>query len=97
MTEREAAAAGKNFKIAKVPMKAVLRTRTLSESRGFLKALIGDDQKILGFVGFGYGAGEIMAVMQLGMHAGLPYTTLRDMVVAHPTLAEGVVVLLSAV
>lgn len=97
MTEREANAAGKKFKIAKVPMKAVLRTRTLSETRGFLKALIGDDNKILGFVGFGYGAGEIMAVIQLGMHAGLPYTRLRDMVVAHPTLAEGVVVLLSAV
>jgi pyruvate/2-oxoglutarate dehydrogenase complex dihydrolipoamide dehydrogenase (E3) component len=97
MTEREAAAAGKKFKIAKVPMKAVLRSRTLSETRGFLKTLIGDDKKVLGFVGFGYGAGEIMAVMQLGMHAGLPYTTLRDMAIAHPTMAEGVVVLLSAV
>ena len=97
MTEQEATAAGKKFKIAKVPMKAVLRTRTLSETRGFLKALIGDDKKILGFVGFGYGAGEIMAVIQLGMQAGLPYTTLREMTVAHPTLAEGVVVLLSAV
>jgi pyruvate/2-oxoglutarate dehydrogenase complex dihydrolipoamide dehydrogenase (E3) component len=78
-------------------MKAVLRSRTLSETRGFLKTLIGDDKKVLGFVGFGYGAGEIMAVMQLGMHAGLPYTTLRDMAIAHPTMAEGVVVLLSAV
>ncbi len=97
MTESEAAAAGKKFKIAKVPMKAVLRTRTLSETRGFLKALIGDDKKILGFVGFGYGAGEIMAVVQVGMQAGLPYTTLLDMTIAHPTLAEGVVVLFSAV
>jgi pyruvate/2-oxoglutarate dehydrogenase complex dihydrolipoamide dehydrogenase (E3) component len=97
MTEQEATAAGKKFKIAKVPMKAVLRTRTLSETRGFLKALIGDDKKILGFVGFGYGAGEIMAVIQLGMQAGLQYTMLREMTVAHPTLAEGVVVLLSAV
>jgi hypothetical protein len=31
------------------------------------------------------------------MHAGLPYTVLRDMVITHPTLAEGIVSLLSAV
>jgi hypothetical protein len=31
------------------------------------------------------------------MAAGLPYTALRDMVLTHPTMAEGLVVLFSAV
>jgi pyruvate/2-oxoglutarate dehydrogenase complex dihydrolipoamide dehydrogenase (E3) component len=33
--------------------------------------------------------GEVMAVVQVAMRAGLPYTALRDMVFAHPTMAEG--------
>jgi hypothetical protein len=31
------------------------------------------------------------------MRAGLPYSVLRDMTISHPTLAEGVIPLLSAV
>ena len=86
------------FRVSKIPMASVLRTRTLSETRGFLKALIstGDDQ-ILGFTGFGVGAGETMATVQLAMKAAIPYTVLRDMTISHPTLAEGIVSLFSAV
>ena len=79
-------------------MASVLRTRTLSETRGFLKTLISAmDDQILGFTGFGVGAGETMATVQLAMKAGIPYTVLRDMTVTHPTLAEGIVALFSAV
>jgi len=79
-------------------MASVLRTRTLSETRGFLKALISTmDDEILGFTGFGVGAGETMATVQLAMKAGIPYTVLRDMTITHPTLAEGIVSLFSAV
>ena len=38
-----------------------------------------------------------MAVVQVAMAAGLPYTALRDMVLTHPTIAEGLTVLFSAV
>jgi pyruvate/2-oxoglutarate dehydrogenase complex dihydrolipoamide dehydrogenase (E3) component len=31
-----------------------------------------------------------MATVQLVMKAGLPYTILKDMVIAHPTLSEGI-------
>lgn len=86
------------YRLAKIPMVAVLRTRTLSETRGFLKALVdtGSD-RILGFMAFGVGAGEILAVVQLAMLAGLPYTTLRDAIFTHPTLPEGLISLFSAV
>jgi pyruvate/2-oxoglutarate dehydrogenase complex dihydrolipoamide dehydrogenase (E3) component len=42
-------------------------------------------------------AGETMATVQLAMKAEIPYTVLRDMTIAHPTLAEGIVLLFSNV
>ena len=86
------------YRLAKIPMENVLRTRTLSETRGFLKALIEQDgDGILGFTAFGVEAGEVMAVVQVAMVAGLPYTALRDMVLTHPTMAEGLGALFAAV
>jgi pyruvate/2-oxoglutarate dehydrogenase complex dihydrolipoamide dehydrogenase (E3) component len=97
LSEQEATKQGVKFRVAKLPMKAVLRTRTLSETRGFLKALIGEDDRVLGFTAFGVEAGELMAVVQVAMTAGLPYTALRDSVFTHPTVAEGLVGLFAAV
>ena len=79
-------------------MAAVLRARTLSETRGFMKALIDtESDRILGFTAFGVGAGEIMASVQIAMIAQLPYTALRDAVLTHPTLPEGLIPLFSTV
>jgi pyruvate/2-oxoglutarate dehydrogenase complex dihydrolipoamide dehydrogenase (E3) component len=98
LNESQAKQKGIPYRVAKIPMAAVLRTRTLSETRGFLKVLVSaTDNQILGFTGFGVGAGETMATVQLAMRAGIPYTVLRDMTVTHPTLAEGLVPLFSAV
>jgi pyruvate/2-oxoglutarate dehydrogenase complex dihydrolipoamide dehydrogenase (E3) component len=49
----------------------------------------------VGFTAFGVGAGEILASVQVAMIAGLPYTVLRDAVLTHPTLAEGLIPLFS--
>lgn len=78
-------------------MAAVLRTQTLGETEGFLKALIDDNDRVLGFTALGVGAGELLAPVQLLMSTGLPYTTLRDLIVTHPTLTEGLVYLFSSV
>jgi pyruvate/2-oxoglutarate dehydrogenase complex dihydrolipoamide dehydrogenase (E3) component len=43
------------------------------------------------------GAGELLAPVQLAMSAALPYTVLRDLIVTHPTLTEGLVYLFSSV
>jgi pyruvate/2-oxoglutarate dehydrogenase complex dihydrolipoamide dehydrogenase (E3) component len=97
MSEVEAQQQGMAYRLFKVPMAAVLRTRTLSETRGFLKALVAvDSDRILGFTAFGVSAGEIMASVQIAMIAGLPYTGLRDAILTHPTLLEGLVVLFSS-
>jgi pyruvate/2-oxoglutarate dehydrogenase complex dihydrolipoamide dehydrogenase (E3) component len=71
-------------------MGAVLRTRTTGETRGFMKAILdARTDRILGFTMFGPEAGEVMAAVQTAMLAGLPYTGLRDAILAHPTMAEG--------
>ena len=98
LSEREARDRGVGYRLAKVPMEAVLRARTLSETRGFLKALIEEEgDRILGFTAFGAEAGEVMAVVQVAMLAGLPYTALRDAILTHPTMAEGLAALFSSV
>jgi pyruvate/2-oxoglutarate dehydrogenase complex dihydrolipoamide dehydrogenase (E3) component len=97
LNEREAQAQGIRYRLFKVPMEAVLRAHTLSEMRGFLKALVeADGDRILGFTAFGVGAGETMAAVQIAMIAGLPYTALRDAVLTHPTLVEGLIPLFSS-
>ncbi len=98
LSEREAQAQGIAYRLAKIPTAAVLRTRTLSETRGFLKALIEKEgDRILGFTAFAPGAGELLAPVQLAMAAGLPYTALRDAILTHPTVSEGLGVLFAAV
>jgi pyruvate/2-oxoglutarate dehydrogenase complex dihydrolipoamide dehydrogenase (E3) component len=89
MNEAEAKAKGTHYRLVKMPMAEVLRTHTISEPRGFMKALIGDDERILGFTAFGAEASEAMAAVQTAMLGGLPYSALRDAIFAHPTTAEG--------
>jgi pyruvate/2-oxoglutarate dehydrogenase complex dihydrolipoamide dehydrogenase (E3) component len=98
LSETEAKERGIPYRLAKIPMAAVIRARTLSEPRGFMKALIDTtSDRILGFTAFGVGVGEIMPTVQIAMAAGLPYTLLRDSVIAHPTIAEGLGPLFSSV
>ena len=98
LSETEAKERGIAYRLAKIPMVAVLRTRTLSETRGFLKALIDtESDRILGFTALGVEAGEIIAAVQVAMFAGLPYTALRDAIFSHPTMLEGLIPLFSSV
>ena len=98
VNESEAKGRHLAYRVARMPMSAVLRTRTISEPRGFMKMLIdhGSD-RILGFTVFGAEASELMAVVQTAMLGGLPYTALRDALFTHPTAAEGLTTLLANV
>jgi pyruvate/2-oxoglutarate dehydrogenase complex dihydrolipoamide dehydrogenase (E3) component len=90
LSEEEARRQGIAVRVAKLPIVKVLRARTTSETRGFMKALVeADGDRILGFTMFGAEAGEVMAVVQTAMLAAMPYTGLRDAIIAHPTMAEG--------
>jgi pyruvate/2-oxoglutarate dehydrogenase complex dihydrolipoamide dehydrogenase (E3) component len=98
LNESEAQRTGIAYRVAKIPLASVLRTRTLSETNGFFKALVAaDSDRILGFTALGVDAGEIIAVVQTAMLTGAPYTTLRDAIFTHPTMAEGLTVLFANV
>jgi hypothetical protein len=93
MNESNVKAKNVPYRVAQLPMSLVLRTRTLSQTRGFIKALIADDDHILGFTALGAEASELMAVVQTAMLGGMPYTALRDAIFTHPTAAEGLIAL----
>jgi pyruvate/2-oxoglutarate dehydrogenase complex dihydrolipoamide dehydrogenase (E3) component len=90
LSERDAQQRGIAVRVSKLPMSAVLRTRTIGETAGFMKLLVeaaGD--RVLGFAMIGPEAGEVMAAVQTAMLGGLHYTVLRDAILTHPTMAEG--------
>jgi len=98
LNESEAQKQAIPYRLATMPMVNVLRTHTLGETRGFLKALVSTEtDEILGFTAFGAEVSEMMAAVQTAMLAKLPYTGLRDAILAHPTMAEGLTVLFAAV
>jgi pyruvate/2-oxoglutarate dehydrogenase complex dihydrolipoamide dehydrogenase (E3) component len=77
-------------RVVTMPLQEVLRTWATGETRGFMKALLdASSDQIRGFTMFGADAGEVMAVVQTAMLAGLPFTRLRDAVFSHPTMTEG--------
>ena len=89
MTELEARAQKRKHRVAKMPMNYVARALEVDEARGFMKAIVdSESDQILGAAVLGIEGGEIMAMLQLAMMGRLPFTTLREGIFAHPTLAE---------
>ena len=98
LSEGEAERHGIITRVARLPTCAVLRAQATGEKQGFMKALVAEnDDRILGFTMIGAEAGEVMAAVQTAMLADLPYSRLRDAVLAHPTMAEGLGFLFSNV
>jgi len=92
MTEREARAAGREIKVAKMPMEYVARAIEMDERRGFLKAIVdAKTERILGAAVLGVEGGELMSMLQIAMLGDLSYRTLASATFAHPTLAESLI------
>ena len=88
LNETEAKLKGLDVRVVTLPMASVPRARTLGETRGFMKVLLDNrSDRILGFTMLGPEAGEVIAVVQTAMLAGLPYTMLREAIFTHPTMA----------
>lgn len=90
LNEREARAQGRAIRVAKIPMSGIARALEVDEPRGLLKVIVdAQDGRILGCTVLGIEGGELMAMLQIAMLGGLPYTVLKEAIFAHPTLAEG--------
>jgi pyruvate/2-oxoglutarate dehydrogenase complex dihydrolipoamide dehydrogenase (E3) component len=91
LNEAEARKLGRKIRVAKMSMNYVARALEMDESRGFMKAIVdAETGQILGATVFGIEGGELMAVFETAMMGKVPYTSLRDGIFAHPTLAESV-------
>src|SRR5262249_33197676 len=91
LTETEARERGIAVHVAKLPMSSVARALEMDETRGFMKAVVdAGSGKILGAAVLGIEGGEIMGILEVAMMGGLSCATLRDGVLAHPTLAESI-------
>ncbi|KAL8336775.1 hypothetical protein RB601_008324 [Gaeumannomyces tritici] len=101
LREREARERGVAVRVARLPMAAFLRARTLgggAAAVGFAKVLVeADGDGILGFAALGPSAGEMLPVVQLAMRLGAPYTEIANLIVVHPTMCEGLVQLFASV
>src|SRR5439155_10274777 len=98
LSERDAHRQSVATRVAKLPMSDVLRVQAVDARPGLMKVLVSaSDDRILGFTMIGPEAGEVMAAVQAAMLAELPYPKLRDAVLAHLTMAEGLGALLANV
>jgi pyruvate/2-oxoglutarate dehydrogenase complex dihydrolipoamide dehydrogenase (E3) component len=88
MSEKDAQKAGFNIRVAKLPLNETARALETDETKGFLKAIVNDNDQILGGAILSAEGGEVMATLQMAMQAKLPYTALRDGIFAHPTQTE---------
>ena len=94
LSETEARAAGHNVRIARMPVTAIPRARTIGQLDGVWKAVVDrDTDRILGVALMSAEAGEVVSVVQMAMLAGMEFTQMRDAIITHPTMAEGLTLL----
>jgi pyruvate/2-oxoglutarate dehydrogenase complex dihydrolipoamide dehydrogenase (E3) component len=90
INESDAQRQGIAVRVAKLPMASIPRARTTGDMHGFMKAIVDtQSDRILGFTMLGSNAGEVVATIQMAMLGDLPYTAVRDAILSHPTIAEG--------
>ena len=90
LTEEEALKRGYSFKVSRLPATSVVRSRTLKQTDGMLKAIVNDHSgKIMGCTLFCAEAPEIINIVAMAMKTGQHYTFLRDFIFTHPSMSEG--------
>ncbi len=63
-----------------------------------MKAIIDTaSDRILGFTMLGTNAGEVVTAVQMAMLGRLPYTAVRDAIISHPLISEGLNLLFAKV
>jgi pyruvate/2-oxoglutarate dehydrogenase complex dihydrolipoamide dehydrogenase (E3) component len=90
ITEQEARASGRKFKMGTYPLSSVARAIERDETAGLMKIIVdGESDRILGAAILGSEGGELVQILGAMILAGAPYTVLKGAVYIHPTLAEG--------
>jgi probable pyridine nucleotide-disulfide oxidoreductase len=89
---------GIEVRVTKIPMAVVPRTRTNGATKGSMKVLVDQhSDQILGFTMLGTNAGNVVTAAEMAMIGNLPYTAVRDAIIAHPLISEGLNILFGKV
>jgi probable pyridine nucleotide-disulfide oxidoreductase len=100
VTERDAAAAGVEYKVAAMrvaDMATVPRARIVDESAGMMKVVVdAKTDEILGAALLSYDSHEVINTVALAMRHGITATELRDSIYTHPSMTEAFNQLLGA-
>jgi len=88
MSEAQARETYDGVQTFKTPCGSVDRFITESKTRGFLKVVMDEDDRILGADGVGAHAGEWVQCITLAMKNELPITAFADTIFAYPTFSE---------
>jgi probable pyridine nucleotide-disulfide oxidoreductase len=96
LTETAARQQGYAIRVVRLDVSDIPRAKTLGKTDGLMKAIV-DTQtdRILGCSLLCHAAGEAISTVQMVMQAQMPYTVLRDGVLTHPTMTEGLNMLFS--
>ena len=98
ITETQARASGRKFKLGTFPMTSVARAIERDETAGLMKIIVdAQTDRILGAAILGSEGGEVVQILGAMILADAPYTVLKGAVYIHPTLAEGLFGLLESV
>jgi pyruvate/2-oxoglutarate dehydrogenase complex dihydrolipoamide dehydrogenase (E3) component len=90
ITETQARASGRKFKMGTFPMTSVARAIERDETAGLMKIIVdAQTDRILGAAILGSEGGETVQILGAMILADAPYTVLKGAVYIHPTLAEG--------
>ena len=89
LSEKEAREQGYEAAIVRLSAAAIPKAQVTGDTSGLLKAVIDKTNgRILGAHLFCAESHEIINIIKMAMDAGLPYTSLRDGIFTHPTMAE---------
>lgn len=98
ITEQDARAAGREFKMGAYPFASVARAIERAETAGKMKIIVdAESDLILGAAILGSEGAELVQILGAMMLAKAPYTVLKGAVYIHPTMAEGFFGLLESV
>jgi len=97
MNDAQARESGRRVLKAEVPMSRVSRARLESETTGVMRILVdADSEEVLGATILGLQADDVIQVVGTAMQAGVRYPVLRDALPIHPTVAEYIPSILTA-
>lgn len=90
LSEEQAKEKGLAIKIGRFPYSAGSRSNAIDEKVGLVKIIALEDNTLIGAHIVGYGADELMPILNYAVSSHMKADTFKEMVFIHPTLGESI-------